>query len=83
MDILLRERNGKEEIWYSDKYLKEQIELAYRAGIHKGIKVKFHAITPMDGVAVDDLIHKFNQKVEEEFQKAYNDNEVWRVSTIH
>ena len=47
METLIRERNGKEEIWYSDEYLKRQIELAYRAGINKGIKVNFHTITPI------------------------------------
>lgn len=41
MESLIRERNGKEEIWYSEEYLQKQMELAYWAGIHKGIKVEF------------------------------------------
>ena len=79
MDTLIRERNGKEEIWYSEKYLRTQIEQAYKAGIHKGLKIEFHAITPMNGEMVNDLIDVFNKKVIDEYQLAFENNEVWRV----
>jgi hypothetical protein len=80
MDSLIRERNGKEEIWYSEEYLRNQIELAYSAGIHRGIKVEFHAVTPLNTDAVNDLITEFKRKVEEEYQKAFANTEVWRIS---
>jgi hypothetical protein len=80
MDSLIRERNGKEEIWYSEGYLKQQMEMAYRAGIYKGIKVEFHAVTPMNGEMVNDLTTEFKKKVEDEYQIAFANGEVWRVS---
>ena len=54
--------------------------MAYRAGIHKGIKVEFHAVTPMNGEMVNDLTTEFKKKVEEECQIAFANSEVWRVS---
>ncbi len=82
MDSLIRERNGKEEVWYSEEYLKQQIEMAYRAGIHKGIKVEFHAITPIDDKMVVDLTKEFKNRVEEEYQTAFSNSEVVRWSLI-
>jgi len=80
MDSLIREQNGKEEIWYSAEYLKIQIELAYRAGLHKGINIQFHAVTPMDSETVNDLTAEFKQRVEEEYQKSFSNKEVWKIS---
>ncbi len=81
VDTLIRQKiNGEEEIWYSDEYLKRQIEMAYRAGIHKGITVEFHALQPIDGRAVENLTSAFYDKIWETFQKAYDNNEVWRVA---
>lgn len=80
MDTLIRERNGKEEIWYSDSYLKQQIELAFRAGISKGIRVEFCALQPLDGKMVDNLIDEFKKRVSDEYQKAFENSEVWRIS---
>ena len=79
MDILIKERDGKEEFWYSDIYLKRQIELAYQAGIHKGMVVQFHAVEPINGDAVENLVSEFNKRINEEYQKAYANSEVWRV----
>tara|TARA_R110002167_G_C12348173_1_gene621893 strand:+ start:55 stop:297 length:243 start_codon:yes stop_codon:yes gene_type:complete len=79
MDTLIRERNGKEEIWYSGDYLKQQIEQSYRAGIHKGIRVEFHAITPMNDKSVEDLTDAFKKRVEEEYQISYSNDEVIRI----
>lgn len=79
MDTLIRERNGKEEIWYSDDYLKRQIEQAYRAGVHRGIRVDFYSVTPMDEKSVNDLTDAFKKRVEEEYQIAYANDEVVRV----
>jgi len=73
MDMLIRERNGKEERWYSEDYIKEQIQLAHQSGIHRGLRVEFHAVTPMDDKQVDDLTKEFNRRVEEEYQKYFKD----------
>jgi ADP-dependent phosphofructokinase/glucokinase len=80
MDSLIRERNGKEEVWYSAEYLKNQMEIAYQAGISKGIKVEIHAIQPMDGECVNNLIDEFNKRRAEEYQKYYSNGEVWRIA---
>lgn len=80
MDSLIRERNGKEEIWYSDKYLKKQIEMAYQAGLSKGIRVEIYAMQPMDGKAVNNLTYEFNKRRTEEYQKAFSKGEVWRIA---
>lgn len=80
MDSLIRERNGKEEIWYSEEYLKRQIEMAYQAGIHKGIRVEFHAVVPRNGEAIESLVSEFKRRLNEEYQKAYSNSEVWRVA---
>jgi len=80
MDSLIRERNGKEEIWYSEEYLKEQIEMAYNAGLSKGIRVEIHAIQPIHGKSVNDLTDVFNKRRLEEYQKAFSNGEVWRVA---
>lgn len=78
MDTLIREKNGKEEIWYSEDYLKLQIENAFRAGLSNGMRVEFHAITPMDGECVEDLSKIFWQKIHEEYQKRYQEGLVIR-----
>lgn len=80
MDTLIRERNGKEEIWYSEDYLKGQIEMAYKAGLSKGIKVEIHTIQPMDNNAVNDLTDEFNKRREEEYQKSFSNGEVWNIA---
>lgn len=80
MDTLLRERSdGTEEIWYSESYVRAQIETAYRAGLHKGIKVQFHSVTPMDGEMVDDLTKEFEKRIKEEYNKAFENSEVWKI----
>ena len=79
MDSLIRERNGVEEIWYSQEYLIQQMELAYRAGLHRGIRVEIHAMQPMDDKAVDDLTDVFQQRLEDEYREAQSKGEVWRI----
>ena len=76
MDSLIRERNGKDEVCYSGEYLKQQIELAYRAGLHKGITVEFHSVIPMYGEMVNDLTNEFKKRIEDEYQKAFSNGEV-------
>lgn len=79
MDSLIREKNGKEEIWYSQDYLIKQMELAHRAGVHNGIRVEFHAITPVDDESVENLLTKFEKLVDKEYQRAMSNGEVWRI----
>jgi hypothetical protein len=80
INILIRERNGKDEIWYSEGYVKQQIEIAYRAGVSKGIKVEFHAVIPNNDEMVNDLTNEFKKIVEQECQIAFANNEVWHIS---
>ena len=54
--------------------------MAYRAGIHKGIRVDYHTVTPSDVDAIDDLTKEFKSRVEEECQKAFANSEVWKIS---
>tara|TARA_Y100001973_G_scaffold85920_1_gene128403 strand:- start:276 stop:506 length:231 start_codon:yes stop_codon:yes gene_type:complete len=71
MQSLIRERNGKEEIWYSSDYVKQQIERAYKAGLSKGIKVKIYAVQPTDNQALDDLTEVFNKRIREEYENEF------------
>lgn len=80
MDILIREVNGVEKTWYSEDYLKNQIKQAYKAGIHKGIRVEFHSVVPMDSKSVENLTGDFKNLVDEEYRKAYSNDEVFRIS---
>lgn len=80
MDTLIRERNGKEEIWYSGEYLKKQIEIAYKSGIREGIRVEFHALEPVDGGMINNLVDEFNSRVEKQYMDSVANSEVWRVT---
>lgn len=78
MDTLIRIVNGKEDVWYSEEYIKKQIENAFRSGIANGIRVQFHALTPMDGSQVDDLTSVFWKNVHETYQKCFEEGKVIR-----
>lgn len=74
MDRLIKEEGGRERIWYSDAYLKNQISRAFLAGIARGIKVTFHAAAPIDMMRenadmIDDLMAEFKRRVDEEYCK--------------
>ena len=58
MDSLIIERNGKYETWYSDEYVKQQMESAYRSGLHKGMRLQFHAIEPQRSECVERLVNE-------------------------
>lgn len=73
MDKLIREKNGVEEVWYSEDYVTKQIELALQTGIHRGIKVEFHAVTPFNTKMVDELVVEFKKRVETEYNKLYDE----------
>lgn len=68
MDILVKEIDGKDTIWYSSKYVESQIEQAYQVGLFKGIKVEFHAVSPFNDDMVDDLISEFKKRVQSEYE---------------
>ena len=44
MDSLIREINGKEEVWYSELYLNKRIKDAYEYGYQKGIRIEIHKV---------------------------------------
>ena len=76
MDILIKEINGKDEIWYSEKYLKSQIELAYRSGISKGIRIEWHSIIPTNETTINETLKEFKKRVDQEFQISLNSGDV-------
>jgi len=80
MDVLIREKNGNDEIWYSENYLKKQVELAYQAGIHRGIRVEFHALEPSNLENAKKLVDEFKNRVYKEFENAFKNAEVWKIS---
>jgi hypothetical protein len=48
MDILIKEINGKDTIWYSDSYIQKQIENAYMVGLANGSRIEVHCVEPFD-----------------------------------
>lgn len=78
MDTLVLKDGDKQQIWYSEEYLKHQIEEAFRAGLFKGVRVQFHAVTPMNSDAVNNLVDEFNRRIKEEYEKAFNSGQVWQ-----
>jgi hypothetical protein len=74
---------GKEETttYYSENYLKEQIEKAYKAGMIVGREqmVQFHSISPQDEIMEKNLINLFFENIETEFKKRFENNEVWKI----
>lgn len=65
--------DGREEVYYSEEYLNQQIRLAHSAGVTYGLRVEMHAIQPMSGYAVDDLTEEFYKKVRETYDQMYRD----------
>ena len=78
MDSLTIERNGKYETWYSGEYVKQQMESAYRSGLHKGMRLQFHATEPQSSECAEGLINEVKKVLNDEYQKAYDNGEVWR-----
>lgn len=91
-DTLLREKDGKEEIWYSEEYfnkcvdksneyVKEQIERAYQAGLNRGIRVVIHSVQPITLAGLNDLTQHFYDKIEEQYREAFENQEVWKIGS--
>ena len=76
MNTLIRETNGKEQIWYSEEYLKSMIENAYKSGMWKGRGMKVFNYIPSENSK--ELIDTFKEGIESEYNKAFEASEVWR-----
>lgn len=91
-DTLIRERNGKEELWYSEDYIKKLeekneirfrngLESAFSAGLNRGIRVEFHGIydtsKAFDETYLNELIKQFYDKLDEKYKEAFENDEVW------
>lgn len=76
---IIKEINGKDEIFYSKEYLIDQLNLAYQAGLYKGIRVNFHAIEPSNINEVNLLKKEFNKLLNEEFNKAFKNSEIIKI----
>lgn len=69
-DTMIRvQPDGTEETWYSEEYVKRQIDNAFRAGLFRGGKVQILSVQPMDGRMVDDLSDEFRKRIDEEYIK--------------
>lgn len=81
--LLKENADGVEERWYSDEYLRDQIERAYQAGISSGIQVKFHVVEPTNLESVIDYKTLFWNTVNKEYEKHFNQGHVWKVASKH
>ena len=75
-DILIKEKDGVEEFWYSKEYFEKHLQEAYFSGIRKGIRVEIHAIQPMDGTMVDNLTKEFNKRMNATIGDSYEKGEI-------
>jgi hypothetical protein len=91
-DTLLRDKNGKEELWYSEdyfnkcvdksnEYVREQIERAFNAGLNRGMRVEFHGMydtnKQFDETYLNEHIKRFYDKLDEQYKEAFENDEVW------
>jgi len=79
-DIIEREIAGKTYTFYSEKYLKEQIENSFRAGIMSGIQKEFHAVEPVNLKQVTDLLEQFMGLVNDHYEREFSKGHVWQVA---
>ncbi len=68
------------ELWYSNEYVKQQIELAFRAGISAGSKIEIHLVQPRDREALADYSKEFWNRINEEYRSEFEKGHVWRVA---
>ena len=60
-DTLVRmNSSNKQENWYSEKYLKEQIELAFRKGLDAGFSINNHENSSITELHKTQLLNEFN-----------------------
>jgi hypothetical protein len=76
---ILRTIDDREEIWYSDEYIKEQIELAFQAGIAIGLRIEIHFLQPLSDDVIPDYTNKFWEKINEEYSRNFNKGHVWKT----
>lgn len=74
MAILIKEINGKDTIWYSESYVKDQIEQAFKSGMFEGCKIEFHSITPLSEESFNKTLNEFKEKLRAEYNEALHKN---------
>ncbi len=80
MELIIRENSiGEEEVWYSEDYIKRQIDLAYIAGLAAGSKIELHLVEPNSLESVIDYNTLFWNRINDEFVKHFKDGHVWDV----
>lgn len=72
-DFIHKDKN--DDIWYSDQYLKAQIDLAYQAGLAHGVKIQFHSVMPYDAIEAKNCKDEFFRLLDIECQKR---GHVWK-----
>lgn len=81
MNHVILEKDGK--LWYSDSYIIEQMERAYKAGLHNGFKTEFHTVIIMDSTEqeVEQVLNSYREKIKEEFYKALEGGHIWKKAS--
>ncbi len=69
-----------DEIWYSEEYIKKQIELAFQAGMSVGAKIEIHIMQPCSDKDVNDYTNEFWRRVNVEYNKNFNAGHVWSAA---
>lgn len=76
---LIREQNGEEQIWYSEDYIKQQMELAYYSGLAEGARIQiFSFAVPMSLNTVNEYTQIFFDKINEIHRQKISEGMVWR-----
>lgn len=69
MDILVKEINGKDTVWYSQAYIEKQMQNAYQVGLINGCKIQVCSIQPFDHEHENEIA----QKIKSVILKEYNE----------
>lgn len=77
MDVLVKEIDGVETIWYSEDYVKTLVENAELKGFSEGVRVELHAVTPINEEGLIDLSKHINDKITTERLNSYIKNKEW------
>ncbi len=75
------EKNGKE--YYSEDYVKDQIQNAFRAGVSSGAKIKVSFMLFNDKHSENTALEILNRKVHEKFLSDYYPHLIFKFPDQH
>ena len=74
----------RDKIYYSesymDNYVKEQIELAFKAGLSSGYKIEIHTILPNNDESTEELLKNIKTKLNKEYESEFSKGKVWAIA---